>query len=325
MKFAPMKPTPKGLFRRTPPAVFPAMLGLLGLALAWRRGVAQFALPPALAEMFVGAVTLLVAFVVLAYLAKIARRPGAALEDLRILPGRAGLAAGVLCLYLMAAAVQPNWGGAVWLFWLGVAAHLALSAAVLWTFATGPAEQRRVNPVWQLTFTGWIVAAMVAQMFLMWALALMLFWVSLVSAVTMWALSIRQFQTERVHEPLRPLLEIHLAPAAVLGTVAAGFGAAGFGATTVTWALAALAAGYLLVLVVFARWLLRGGFSPLWGALTFPLAATASCWLAVGGGWALPGALMLIAATLIVLPIAFRVLKLWAKGELAVRTNAAIA
>jgi len=81
----------------------------------------------------------------------------------------------------------------------------------------------------------------------------------------------------------------------------------------------------LAALGLAGRWLLRAGFSPLWGALTFPLAATASFWLSLGGGWRIPGGLVLVAATLIVIPIAIQVVKLWAKGQLAVKTNAAIA
>ena len=181
MAFHPPKPTPKGLWRRTPPAIFPATLGLLGLALGWRRGVGQFALPPGLADLFLGAVTLFALFALLTYVVKLMRRPAVVLEDLRILPGRAGLAAAVLCLYLLA------------------------------------------------------------------------------------------------------------------------------------------------LFVVRARWLLSGGFSPLWGALTFPLAATATFWLALGGAWTLPGAVLLVAATIIIVPIALQVAKLWAKGTLAIKTNAAIA
>ncbi|MBD3803999.1 MAG: tellurium resistance protein, partial [Thioclava sp.] len=67
MSFAPPKMTPKGLFRRTPPAMFPPVLGLMGLGIAWRRGVREFALPPDLAELFLGAVTLLALFTLLAY------------------------------------------------------------------------------------------------------------------------------------------------------------------------------------------------------------------------------------------------------------------
>ncbi|KEO56361.1 hypothetical protein [Thioclava pacifica] len=320
MSFAPPKMTPKGLFRRTPPAMFPPVLGLMGLGIAWRRGVREFALPPDLAELFLGAVTLLAVFTLLAYVAKIVRRPGVVTEDLRILPGRAGLAAGVLVIYLVAAALAPYGIVALALFWLGVAVHLGFIVTVIYTLMTGPAEQRRVNPTWQLTFSGWIVGALAAQALGLVQPALAMFWVAFGATVGIWLASINQFAREKVPAPLRPLLAIHLAPAAVIGTVATGFDAVG-----IAQVMAGLAGLYALVLLASIRWLLAGGFSPLWGAFTFPATALAGCWLAQGGPWSMPGAVVLIAATLIVIPIAIQVFKLWAKGQLAMKTNAAIA
>lgn len=321
MDFQMPKAAMPGLFRRTPPAAFPPVLGLLGLGLGWRRGVGEFGLPAGLAEALVGAITLLAVFVVTAYLAKLFRRPGVVLEDLRILPGRAGLAAGVLCLYLIALSLGPVAPGmARVVFGLGIIAHLGLSAAVIYTFATGPAEQRRVNPVWHLTFTGWIVAALAALGLGFDLLATALFWLTLISAVAIWTISLQQAQRETVPAPLRPLLAIHLAPAALLGSVASTLNA---GAMAQAFAL--IAALALLTALVKLRWLLAAGFSPLWGAFTFPLAATANFWLALGGIWRIPGALLLVAATIAIALIAFRILKLWANGELAMKTNAAMA
>lgn len=321
MAFTPPKPTPKGLWRRTPPAVFVPVFGLLGLGLAWRRGAGEFALPAGLAEALMGAITLLALFAVLTYVVKFARRPAVVMEDLRILPGRAGLAAGVLSLYLLAGAIAPYAPAqARPLLILGMGVHLALIVAVLVTFARGPVEQRQVNPVWQLTFTGWIVAATVAQGMGLSTLAVALFWVALVSAVVIWVLSLQQFARLSVPAPLRPLLAIHLAPAALLGGVAHGFGA-----EAIAQIFALIVAGLLAVFVLRARWLLAAGFSPLWGAFTFPLAASANFWLAMGGVWRLPGAFLLIAATLVIPVIAWRILQLWAKGQLAVKTNAATA
>lgn len=317
MRIAPMTPTPRGLWRRTPPAIFPPTLGLLGLCIAWRRAAEAFALPRGGVEMAIGAVTLLALFALLTYAVKIARRPGSAIDDLRILPGRAGLAASVVCLYLIALALAP-YGGGRGVLAAGMLAHLVLTASVLYVFATGPAEQRRVSPVWQLTFTGWIVAALAAQELALMTLALPLFWFSLLSASVIWMLSIAQFARERVPAPLRPLLVIQLAPMAMLGTVALNFGATG----TAT-AFAVLSVIMLAVLIVSARWLTEAGFSPLWSAFTFPTAATAGFWIALG--WTVAGGVLLICATLMIPPIAFRVYKLWAGGQLAVKTNAAIA
>lgn len=321
MAFKAPEPTPKGLWRRTPPAVFPPVLGLLALGLAWRRGVAQFALPPGFADLVLGAVTALALFALLTYAVKLARRPGVVLEDLRILPGRAGVSTAVLCLYLLAGVfgpIAPEQARPILL--LGLVVHAAFTAALIYVFATGPAEQRRVTPVWHLSFTGWIIAAMVALSLGLSDLARVLFWASLLIALGIWSLSIQQFARESVPAPLRPLLAIHLAPAAILGITAQGFGAVG-----IAQVFTLITAAGLVTALIRLRWLTAAGFSPLWGAFTFPMAATANLWLMQGGIWRLPGAVLLIAATIAVPVIAAKIFKLWASGQLALKTNAAIA
>ena len=85
-----------------------------------------------------------------------------------------------------------------------------------------------------------------------------------------------------------------------------------------------------MALAASSRWLLAGGFSPLWGALCFPLAATAAAWVALwravpGDAHRLIAGGLLVAATLVVLPILVAILRDWARGRLPVKTNAAIA
>ena len=65
-------------------------------------------------------------------------------------------------------------------------------------------------------------------------------------------------------------------------------------------------------------------------ALTFPAAATAGLWVTLWS--AVPSethriiaGILLAAATLVVVPILFLVLRAWAQGRLAVKSNAAIA
>ena len=321
MKFKAPNPTPKGLWRRVPPAIFPPIMGLLGLSLAWRRGAGVFGLPQGLADALAGAVTLLAAFALLTYLVKIGRRPGVLVDELRILPGRAGAAAAVLCVYLIAGIFVPLAPGlAKAILFAGLAIHAAYTGALLYAFATGPKEQRRVSPVFHLAIVGWIIAALVAQSLMLDALALPLFWIALALALAIWAVQAVQLTRETVPAPLRPLLAIHVAPAALCGMVAQGFG---FG--TIALALAVVGLGIALALVMAGKWLLSSGFSPLWGALTFPLAALANFWMAMGGAWQMPGALLLVAATLAIPPIAFKILKQWASGQLAIKTNAASA
>ncbi|MDP3340215.1 tellurium resistance protein [Frigidibacter sp.] len=324
MAFKAPTPTPKGLWRRTPPAMFPPILGLMGLGLLWRGAASVFGVPGGIGEALLGAVTLLWLLAVLAYGAKIARRPGVVAEDLRILPGRAGLAAAVLCFYTFAvvlAPYAPDQARPVLL--LGLIAHAAMLAVLLRVMASGPVEQRQVTPVWHLQFTGFIVAAIAAEALGMMGFAKVLFWVALVCAVVIWGLSALQFRRERVPAPLRPLLAIHLTPANFLGAVALGLGWDVLGTV-----FSVVSAGLLVTLLASVRWLTAAGFTPLWGAFTFPLASVGALWLTLAAGhpvWWVPGGLALIAATLVIPPIAFKVMKMWASGQLAVKTNAAVA
>ncbi|HOZ34108.1 MAG TPA: hypothetical protein PLM52_14625 [Tabrizicola sp.] len=89
-EFPPRRPA---LFARTPPAIFPPILGLLGLVLALRLAVARLGGDPGPADLVAGVAVALWGFATFAYLGKLARRPAVVLEDLRVLPGRSGLAA----------------------------------------------------------------------------------------------------------------------------------------------------------------------------------------------------------------------------------------
>ena len=321
MAIKPSVPAEKGLWRRMPPAIFPSIMGLFGLGMAWRRAAGTFAVPDAIGEVLLGATALLFLFSLIAYASKILRRPSAIAEELRILPGRTGVSAMVLCIYLLSIALAPYAQEAARaVLMAGFALHLILVALLVYVFATGPAEQRKVTPVWHLSFVGFIVGALAAMSFGLESLALILFALNAVLAALVWSVSLDQIVRADVPAPLRPLLAIHLAPIALLGLVALGLGL-----EVVATGCAGVAALLLGWLALRARWLTEWGFSALWGAFTFPLAATAALWVSLGGIWHIPGGIALVAATMIVPPIAFQVLRLWARGQLAVKTNAATA
>ncbi|MCV2864308.1 tellurium resistance protein [Defluviimonas sp. WL0075] len=321
MAFHPPKPVPPGLWRRTPPAVFPSILGLFGLGLAWRRGSLLLDWPSVIGEIVLGAVTGLFAFAMLAYVVKLARRPAVLAEDLTILPGRAGLAAQCLSVYLAAAALWPYVPGvARAVLYAGLLWHGVVVVVMIARFVRGPKEQRRVTPVWHLSFVGFIVAALAAQPMRLAELAEVIFVTTFFLALVIWGASLEQFRREGVPAPLRPLLAIHLSPAALFGLVALGFDL-----KSLAMGFAGFSAAILILLVIRVRWLTASGFTPFWGAFTFPLAATASLWLALGGIWAVPGVIALAATSAIVPLIGWRVLRLWARGQLATITNAAVA
>ncbi|MFC3087468.1 tellurium resistance protein [Tabrizicola soli] len=315
-QFPPRRPA---LFARMPPAVFPSLLGLLGLAGAVRLALGRLGWDPGPGDLLAGGAVALWAFAAFAYGVKLARRPGVVVEDLRILPGRSGLAAltmgGMVAAGLVAAYSVP---AAAVLLVLALVGHGMLAVLLLRLLLGLPPEARAVNPTLHLSLVGVIVGAAPALAVGWGWLAETLFWVALPIAVAIWALSLRQFMAAAPPAPLRPLLAIHLAPAALLGSVAGLLARPDLGVL-----FAGLGAVYAILLAVAGRWLLEAGVSAFWGAFTFPLAALATALMVNGGVWFWPG-LLLTALGLVVIPlIAWWVLKRWPGGRLAAATNAA--
>ena len=316
-EFPPRQPK---LFAQTPPALFPVILGLFGLGLGLRAAVAGAAMPLAgPVEAVLGAVLALWGFAMLALAVKIGRRPAVVLEDLKVLPGRAGLAAagmGVMAAAGVLLPYAPKLAFAVVL--CGLALHLVLALALLWVMARGPKEARGVNPSWHLSFVGFIVAAPVLVRLGQAGLAEAILVVTGLVAVAIWGLSLVQLLRRIPPAPLRPMLAIHLAPAALI-SVTAGL----LGQSLLATGMAGFGAVILLALLASARWLTAAGVTPLWGAFTFPLSAFALALWDLGGLWQQAGAVVLLAACLLVPWVAWNVLKLWPGGRLAAKTNAA--
>lgn len=323
-----LKPVP--LFSRTPPAIFPPIMGAFGLGIAWRRAGEVFGLPSAIGDLLLGAVTLLFVFAAVAYLAKVVRRPGVVPEDLRILPGRAGLSAGSLSVALLAAALVPVAPEAARIaLMVAGGLHLTLAALVVYVLLSGPKEQRGVTPIWHLSFVGFILLPLSAAPLGYTALSTGILYGTALMALGIYAVSLGQMIRRDPPSPLRPLLAIHLAPASLIGTVSAllGYQALALSAAAIAVLIAA-------ALIVKARYLTESGFSPLYGAFTFPSAAFAGMLMllsilgwgpANGAAAGALGAFVLVLASAIVPVILVKVLQLWARGQLAVKTNAAAA
>lgn len=304
-------------FARMPPAVFPALLGVLGLGLAWRRALVAFGQGQDPADLILGMAALLWAFAVFAYLAKLRQRAGTLAEDLRVLPGRSGLAAASMGGMAVAAALAPLAPLAAQLLLVAsLATHAALAVMLVTILRRLPAQARPVDPAWHLSFTGFIVGG-VAACDLGWTpLADLLLFATLPVAALIWGASLWQFLRADTPPPLRPLLTIHLAPAALFATVAALLGH-----DAVALASLGLGGALALALLVRLRWLTAAGFSPMWGAFTFPLAAYTSALIL--NGLATAGAVLLAMASVAIPVIAWKILTLWGAGSLAAKTNAA--
>jgi len=302
--------------------MFVPVFGLLGLGLAWRRAATAIGFDPAGPEMFLGAVTLLFAFCLVAYLAKAIRRPATVAEDMRFLPGRGGLSTAILSVYLTAAILLPYSASlARAVLFSGLAVHVFFVALYLRTLLRAAPEQRRVSPIWHLAFVGFIVAPLSAVPLGHTTLSTVIFFATMPVAVGIFLLSVRQSLQMTVPPPLRPLLAIHLAPPALFATVGMSLG---YGQVALLFC--GLLLGLVTLSLVLARWITQGGFTPFWGALTFPATAACSACLAQGPeALRLTGFGLLLGATAMVPPIALRILRLWADGSLAIRTDAASA
>ena len=320
-KFPPPEFPPRKVarFARTPPAIFPVVLGVLGLVLALRRGFFTLDLPLEPVDLLAGLAVALWGFAAFAYAAKLARRPGVLWEDLKVLPGRAGLAAATAGMLAVAALLVPYAPGAarVVLF-AGLALHGALALAVARVLISLPAEARGVNPAWHLTFVGFIIGGLSAAPLGYLDLAQGLLWATLPVAGVIWGISLLQLLRRVPPAPLRPLLAIHAAPAALFSLVSGATGQA-----TAALGFAVLGLAILLALLAAGRWIAASGFSPLWGAFTFPLAALASALLALDGVLVWSGLAVLAAALGVVPYVLWRVVKMWPTGTLAAKTNAA--
>jgi tellurite resistance protein len=307
------------LFSRMPPAVFPSVFGLLGLALALKRASIVAEVPEGLADLVMGMVAGLWLFCAVAYGIKIARRPAVVMEDLRILPGRAGLSSATVSGLAFAAVLGFfNTTAAMVALVIGLGLHGVLAVLMIRSLIASPPEARDVTPVWHLAFVGFIVGALAAVPLGWTELARGIMWATMAIAAGIWGVSLWQLVRRNPPAPLRPLLAIHLAPASLFASVAGLLQIWGL-----AQAMVLLATLIAIALLVSWRWMTEAGFSPFWGAFTFPTAAFASALLI--NGWVMGGVLVTVLALGAIPAIAWRVFRMWPAGTLASKTNAATA
>ncbi len=306
------------LFAQTPPAIFPALLGLSGLGLALRKAAQITGLPGGPLEAALGALAVIWVFAVVAILAKVLRRFGTLTEDLARLPGQAGLAAASMSGMVMASVVMPYSAGLATAIAFGaLIAHGAMALMVLVVMAGQPANARPLTPVWHLSFAGFVVAAVPLAQLGWAATAQTLLYAAMPVATLIWGVSAAQLVTRIPPGPLRPLLALHLAPAALFAMVAALLNL-----TALATSFAVLAGVIAAALILSARWITVSGFTALWGAITFPPAALALALMSMGGVWTTAGLVLTALATPLIVTLALKVLRLWPGGKLGAKTNA---
>lgn len=312
-------------WRRTPPAVFPAVFGMMGLGLAWRAaaGASALAVPPMISHAILLLATVILLFCLSCYISKFSLRPAVLLEDLATLPGRSGIASMALSIILLSAALVPfATMTATTILLLGAGLHTcgAVAAVIAMSRSAGGLV---VTPIWHLTFVAFILIPLSAIPLGYIGLSRVILNGTILIAALIYAVSLYQIFKAPLPAPQRPMLAIHLAPFSLFAIVSHLLEQ-----TVTSFVFTGLAASLGILLIARAPHLLAAGFSPFWGALTFPVAALSTALFLVGANlWPIAwlGLIPLTLTTALTPFVLIRIALMWAGGSLAEKTGAATA
>jgi len=312
-------------WRQTPPAIFPVTLGFMGLGLAWRNAADVLPLPREIGDLLLGVSTPFFLFFLVFYLAKLAARPAVLLDDVKAPPARAGIAALAMSMMLLAAVLLPFNIGVSQVWWTGVILQILASIVVVYAMWKDPPKSRQFTPFQYLTFVGLIVGPVAGIPLGYVTESYILAYLSMASFVIITLGYGRKLIQVRPPVPLRPTLVIVLAP---ISLFALCFGQLHVDLlfTLFYWATWPVA----LVLLALGLWLTKGGWTPVWGAFTFPIATFTNVQV-MGvtkgyGAFASAGIYAgLVVGTPLILYIVYRATKAWTTGELARKSGAATA
>jgi tellurite resistance protein len=313
------------LWRSTPPAIFPVSLGFMGLGLAWRNASEVIPVPEEIGDLLLGLSTAFFIYFLALYLAKLAARPRVLFEDMVSGPARAGVAALAMSMMLLAAALLPFNISVPEVWWTGVILQILASAIVLHSIWREPPEHRHFTPFQYLTFVGPVVGPIagiplgyVTESLLLATAALIPFTIITIG----YGLKLLRV---RPPMPLRPSLAIVLAPISLFALC--------FGQLGMDWAFYLFyIAGWVVALALLSvsRWLTKGGWTPIWGAFTFPIATFTNVQVlanakGVGDISTLGIYLGLAIGTPMILYIVYKAVLAWVTGDMAKKSGAATA
>ena len=318
-----MQRTP--LYRQTPPAIFPVTLGFLGLGYAWLGAAPLIGIPVALAQVLTGVATMYFLFFAISYLTKLILRPTTVVEDLFNAPNRAGVAALPISLMMLSLAMLAMKMPIEPVLWIGVILYLIVIVMVSLRLRADAPELRQFSPFQYLSFVALIVAAIPTVGYGYNTIALVFALVSLIPFAVISVGWLSKLVRVRPPAPLRPSVAIVLAPISLFALV---FWLLGIGWLAMVFYVIAMT--LFIICIALFKWLTIGGWSPVWGAFTFPIAALANTQLVAynnGMGSVAFGALVISLAigTPLILYIVYKHTMAWTRGDLSKKTGAAVA
>ena len=313
------------LYRQTPPAIFPVTLGFLGLGNAWMGAAPVFGMPSEIGQVLSGLAVLFYIFFALSYVAKFALRPATLSEDLTAAPNRAGVAALTITLMLVSLVLSVMEMPVSLIWWLSVILYLIVVALVTRKLLSDPPEARQFTPFQYLSFVALIVAAIPGIRYGYTTICLVFALVSLLAYVVISVGWLSKLARVRPPQPLRPSIAMVLAPTSLFSIV---FWMLGYGlAATIFYWLAFI---IFIALLAASPWMTKGGWTPMWGAFTFPIAAFGNAQVAAYtngmGSVAVIGLFAALAiGTPLILYIVYKHTMAWTRGDLSKKTGAAVA
>ena len=261
-------------WRRAPSSMFPICLGAVGAGLLWRKAAETLAAPAVIGEVWLGLAIMLYVVCAVFYARKLALRPTAIMDDLGPVPARAAVSAASMCMMLIAAALVPYAPGlAALLLLAGLTHHLIHAIMVLWVLVHSSSEERAINPTLYLPFVGQIVAPIAGVPLGYWAASAVIFWSAVAAWTVITAVSLKRILSAPIPKPLRQGMVIFLAPSGV-GVISADLLNASW-SPVMMLVFGVAATGFAIWLATRIGWLVAGGWTPAWGAFTFPTVALA--------------------------------------------------
>lgn len=312
-------------WRHTPPVLFPCLLGFIGLGLAWRRAAEVWPVSPWIGEGILLVSCLLFMATGTCYHIKLGLRPSVIFDDLKPGPAKGAVSAGSMCLMLYATALTPyHYELAQLCWWIAVLQHAGYMICVTLSLAKSNTQLSELNPTHILPFVGYIVASIGGPDLGHATLSGFFLIATLPGCLFIIIKSLLNLKKHGANNTQRPSYFIILAPLSVYGI--GSFNIWPSEIYTVFWCMALIAG---LFMAPFLGWFCKGGWSPAWGAFTFPLSAfTVAMLTGVQSGFGLAAqissALSLVLASLVIPYIVWKTYRHWMAGKLAQATGAAI-
>lgn len=310
---------------RVPAAFFSMVMGLGGLAAAWRLASRAYAVSPWLADALLALSALLWVAIFAAQVVKAVTARERLVAELRHPVQGSQAALGPASLLLLAAGTSAHYRDlAEVLFWIGAASQLAFGLWIVGRWITAAVDPKLVTPAMYLPpVAGNLLAAIAAGAVGQNEAGWLFFGVGVVAWLVLAAVLLVRYLSEGELAPaLRPLLAVELAPPAVV--LLAWQALEGAAADATSRALLGIAMFVALLLLRLALRFREVPFAPAYWAFTFPIAALAGAALRMAsaaprsfaGAIALP---LFVVANAIVAAIAWQTVVALSRGKLVAR------